>query len=199
MCDTGCNTLDEPGDITILLQQWNEGKEDALAPLFELVYPQLRAIASALFRNERPELILQPTSVVNELYLKLLRQNRLRLTDRAHFFNLSARLMRRVLVDQARMDGSKKRSGGVAVPLNDDLAWVNASSADILDLDRALEELQRLDDRKCRMLELRFFLGLTAEETGELVGASKATVDREMKFARGWLYDRLHQSGSNAL
>jgi RNA polymerase sigma factor (TIGR02999 family) len=173
------------------LHKWGEGDSSASEPLFELIYPHLRRIAGALFRGERPEGLLQPTSLVNELYLKLILQRRLRFEDRGHFFSLAARVMRRVLVDQARLEGRQKRHGGVRVPLHEDLAWVDASSPEMLDLDRILDDLEQIDARKCRMVELRFFLGFTADETAELLATSKATVDRDLKFARGWLYDRL--------
>ena len=184
--------MTQPGEITVLLRDWSEGKPAATEHLFELVYPQLRKIAGALFRGERPENMLQPTSVVNELFLKLIRQRSLRFEDREHFYSLSARLMRRVLVDHARSEGRLKRDGGVPVPLHEDLVWVDAKRAEMMDLDRVLEELEELDPRKCRMVELRFFLGFTADETADLLGTSKASVDRELRFVRGWLYDRLH-------
>lgn len=183
----------EAGEITVLLRDWRAGDPAAIEHLFELVYPQLRAIAGALFRGERPENLLQPTSVVNELFLKLIRQRSLRFEDREHFYSLSARLMRRVLVDHARSEGRQKRDGGIPVPLHADLAWIDARPAEMMDLDRVLEELEQLDERKCRMVELRFFLGFTAEETADLLNTSKATVDRELRFVRGWLYDRLHE------
>jgi RNA polymerase sigma factor (TIGR02999 family) len=186
--------LIQPGEITLRLREWSEGKPAAIDHLFELVYPQLRQIAGALFRGERPENVLQPTSVVNELFLKLIRQRSLRFEDREHFYSLSARLMRRVLVDHARSEGRQKRDGGIPVPLNEELAWIDAKQAEIMDLDRALETLETLDPRKCRMVELRFFLGFTADETADLLGTSKASVDRELRFVRGWLYDRLHSS-----
>uniref|UniRef100_E6PZ55 Putative RNA polymerase, sigma-24 subunit, ECF subfamily n=1 Tax=mine drainage metagenome TaxID=410659 RepID=E6PZ55_9ZZZZ len=182
----------QPGEITVLLREWGEGKPAAIDLLFERVYPQPRQIAGALFRGERPECLQQPTSVVNELFLKLIRQRSLRFEDREHFYSLSARLMRRVLVDQARSEGRQKRDGGVPVPLHEELAWIDAKRAEMLDLDRVLEELEELDRRKCKMVELRFFLGFTAEETAELLNTSKASVDRELRFVRGWLYDRLH-------
>jgi RNA polymerase sigma factor (TIGR02999 family) len=186
--------MPEAGEITVLLRDWRAGDPAAIEHLFELVYPQLRKIAGALFRGERPENLLQPTSVVNELFLKLIRQRSLRFEDREHFYSLSARLMRRVLVDQARSEGRQKRDGGIPVPLHADLAWIDARPAEMMDLDRVLEELEKLDARKCRMVELRFFLGFTAEETAELLNTSKATVDRELRFVRGWLYDRLHEA-----
>ena len=187
--------MPEAGEITILLHDWNAGDPAAVEQLFERVYPQLRKIAGALFRGERPENILQPTSVVNELFLKLVRQRSLRFEDREHFYSLSARLMRRVLIDQARSERRDKRDGGARVPLHPDLAWIDARPAEMIDLDRVLEELDQLDPRKCRMVELRFFLGFTAEETAELLNLSKPTVDRELRFVRCWLYDRLHSSG----
>jgi RNA polymerase sigma factor (TIGR02999 family) len=188
--------LAQAGDVTELLREWSEGKPDAIDRLFEVVYPQLRQIAGALFRGERPENVLQPTSVVNELFLKLIRQRSLRFEDREHFYSLSARLMRRVLLDHARSQQRQKRDGGISVPLDEKLAWIDAKQVELMDLDRVLDELEELDPKKCRMVELRFFLGFTAEETAELLSTSKATVDRELKFARGWLYERLHHPGT---
>jgi RNA polymerase sigma factor (TIGR02999 family) len=184
------------GQITELLRRWSDGQNESLEPLFNLVYPRLRQIANALFRGESPDSLLQPTSVVNELFIKLVRQHSLQFENREHFFSLAASLMRRILVDHARSERAAKRDGGIKVPLEDELAWVSTlPSADLLDIDRALLELQQLDPRKSRMVELRFFLGATSEETAELLQMSKATVDRELKFARGWLYQRL-QSGA---
>lgn len=184
--------MSNPGDVTLLLHEWSEGNQLATERLFDLVYPHLRHIAGALFRGERPESVLQPTSVVNELFLKLIRQRSLRFEDREHFYSLSARLMRRVLIDHARSDHRLKRDGGRSVPLTDDLLWASSNPEDAIDLDRILEELDRIDPRKCRMLELRFFLGFTAEETAELLHTSKASVDRDLRFVRGWLNDRLN-------
>ena len=184
--------MSQSGEVTELLREWQEGKPDAVDRLFEVVYPQLRRIAVALFRGERPENVLQPTSVVNELFLKLIRQRSLRFEDREHFYSLSARLMRRVLIDHARSEGRQKRDGGIPVPLDEKLAWIDARQVEMIDLDRVLSELDEIDPRKCRMVELRFFLGFSAEETAELLSLSKATVDRELKFVRGWLYERLH-------
>jgi RNA polymerase sigma factor (TIGR02999 family) len=186
------NGVPEAGEITMLLRDWKAGDPSAVDHLFELVYPQLRQIAGSLFRGERTEHLLQPTSVVNELFLKLIRQRSLRFEDREHFYSLSARLMRRVLVDHARSEGRQKRDGGIPVQLQADLAWDESRPAEMIDLDRVLEELEQLDPRKCKMLELRYFLGFTAEETAELLSTSKATVDRELRFVRGWLNDRLH-------
>jgi RNA polymerase sigma factor (TIGR02999 family) len=184
--------MGESGEITLLLQRWSAGNEAALESLFEIVYPDLRRMAHGLFRQESSEHLLQPTIVVNELYLKLLQQNRLALQDRRHFFSLAARFMRRILVDYARHEGRGKRDGGVRIPLDEELAWIDPRGTDMIDLDRALDELQQLDERKCHMLELRYFLGLTAEETAEFLSVSKATVDRDLQFTLGWLYQQLH-------
>jgi RNA polymerase sigma factor (TIGR02999 family) len=182
---------DQAGEVTVLLRDWSAGKPGALDELFDLVYPQLRRIAGALFRGERQESILQPTGVVNELFLKLIRQRSLRFEDREHFYSLSARLMRRVLLDQARHQRRKKRDGDLNIPLTEELAWIGSKPIDAIDLDRVLAELEEMDPRKCRMVELRFFLGFTADETAELLSLSKATVDRELRFVRGWLHERL--------
>jgi RNA polymerase sigma factor (TIGR02999 family) len=181
----------EGGDVTVLLRQWSAGEDSALEPLFQLIYPQLRSIAASLMRQERPGHELQPTGVVNEFYLKLVQQQRLQFEDRAHFLSLAARFMRRLLVDQARERRSLKRNGGQPVALSDDLSWVAAAGPEILDVDRQLTELQQIDDRKCRMIELRYFLGFTVPEIAELLSLSKATVDRDLKFARAWVRDRL--------
>lgn len=181
-CKLDRNEMSPTDDITELLRRWSEGEPDSLDPLFNLVYPRLRQIANALFRGESPGSILQPTSIVNELFLKLLRQHSLQFENREHFYSFAASLMRRILVDHARSEKRDKRQGGLKVPLHDELAWVaSMPSAELLDIDA----------RKSRMVELRFFLGTTAEETADLLQTSKATVDRELKFARGWLSARL--------
>ena len=135
------------GQITTLLREWRAGKPQAVDRLFEAVYPRLREIAGALFRGESLERVLQPTSVVNELFLKLVQSRELRFEDREHFYRLSARLMRRVLIDHARARRSCKREGGTQVPLEAHLAWIEADDVDVLDLDRALNELDALDPR----------------------------------------------------
>ncbi len=179
------------GDVTILLREWGEGREVDTSLLFDLVYPQLRTIAGALFRGERSHTVLQPTSIVNELFLKLVRQRKLEFQDRQHFYSFSARLMRRILIDYARSDHRQKRDGGAPVPLHDGMLSTDASPAELIDLVRVLDELEALDERKCRMVELRYLLGFTAEETADLMQLSKASVDRDLRFARGWLQDRL--------
>jgi RNA polymerase sigma factor (TIGR02999 family) len=186
----------EKGEITALLHDWSKGKRTGEEQLFQLVYPHLRSIAGALFRRERPNGLLQPTSVVNELFLRLVTQRQLEFQDRQHFYSFAARVMRRVLVDHARAEGSQKRDGGTMVVLDDNVAWVDVSAEEALDIDRALDELEALDARKCRMVEMRFMLGFTADETAQLMHVSKASVDRDLRFARGWLQDRLQPSTS---
>lgn len=188
------NQGSQDGEVTILLREWEAGKPEALDRLFGVVYPELRRIAGALFQGGAAESLLQPTSVVNELFLKLIRQRSLRFEDRTHFYSLCARLMRRVLIDQARSQKSDKRDIGLAVPFEEALAWIDARPVEVLDLDRALDELEALDPRKCRMVEFRFLLGFTSEETAELMNVSKPTVDRDLRFARAWLCQRLEPS-----
>jgi RNA polymerase sigma factor (TIGR02999 family) len=184
--------MGQPGDITVLLRKWSEGDEAALDPIFEVIYPQLRQIAGALMRRERPGHLSQPTGIVNDFYLKLVEQQRLRVEDRAHFLSLAALFMRRILMDQARKNGTRKRNGGQPVVFTEDLSWFSAAAGEeMLDVDVALNELREIDERKCRIVELRYFLGFTVDETAELLGLSKATVDRELKFARGWIQERL--------
>ncbi len=183
-----------PEEITRLLHEWRDGNEAAFAPLMSLTYPQLRKLAGSFVRNERGEQI-QATELVHELYLKLLQQRSGDWKDRGHFYTFAAKLMRMVLIDQVRRTRAAKRGGGSAyVPLSDDLAWIDVGSTDLLALDLALEELEKLDPQKVRLVEVRFFLGCTSEETAEVLGISKATVDREIKMIKGWLYRRIKGS-----
>jgi RNA polymerase sigma factor (TIGR02999 family) len=184
--------VEQPGEITALLREWGgKDKTANVDQLFTLVYPHLHAIAAALFRRERSGSILQPTGVVNELFLKLIRQRKLDFEDRQHFYSFSARLMRRILVDYARADGRKKRDGGTLVPFEENLSWIETNPGELIDLDEALAALEELDPRKCRMVELRMLMGFTAEETAEIMHLSKASVDRDLRFVRGWLALRL--------
>jgi RNA polymerase sigma factor (TIGR02999 family) len=183
-----------PGEITALLKRWNEGDSAALASAVSASYDDLRAIAHGYLRRENKGHTLEATGLVNELYLRLARQRGAKITDRRHFFTFSAMVMRRILADYARRTHALKRPGAEyqRVPLHPDIAWVDASGGDMLLLDEALGELEALDERKVRVVELRYFLGCTNEETAELLDIARATVDRDLQFSRTWLYRRLH-------
>jgi len=183
----------ETGEITLLLARWRDGEESVFEELMPLVYPHLRQVAAAYIRHERNPDLLQATALVHELYLKLLNQNKVNYQDRAHFYTFAAKVMRRILIDHARGNQAQMRGGGTApLPLSDDLPWVDVGSDDLLELNRALDELHAIEPEKVRLIELRCFLGCTAEETAALMQISKASVDREMRFVRSWLYRRLH-------
>ena len=157
-------------------------------------YDDLRSIAQGYLRRESKGHTLQATGLVNELYLRLARQRGAKITDRRHFFTFSAMVMRRILADYARRTHALKRPGAEyeRVPLHPDIAWVDAAGSEMLVLDEALGELEALDERKVRVVELRYFLGCTNEETAELLDVARATVDRDLQFSKTWLYRRLH-------
>ena len=183
----------ETGEITLLLAKWRDGEDAVFEQLMPLVYPHLRQVAAAYMRRERNPDLLQATALVHELYFKLLDQKRVAYEDRRHFYTFAAKVMRRILIDHARGNQAQIRGGGaVHVPLSDDLPWVDVGSEDLLELNRALDELNAIDPNKVQLVELRYFLGCTAEETAALVGSSKATVDRELRFIKSWLFRRLH-------
>jgi RNA polymerase sigma factor (TIGR02999 family) len=169
------------GEITLLLSKWRDGEPSAFDELMPLVYPHLREVAAAYVRRERNPDVLQATSLVHELYLRLLNQKKAAWEDRQHFYTFAAKVMRMILIDHARGNQTQMRGGGSEhVPLSDDLPWVDIGSAGLLDLNRALDELGAIDPYKVQLVELRYFLGCTAEETAELVQVSKATVDFEV-------------------
>jgi RNA polymerase sigma factor (TIGR02999 family) len=182
------------GEVTRLLERWREGDPDVLANLIPLVYEQLHRIARGYMRQEREDHTLQPTALVNEVYLRLLNQRKITWYDRGHFFTFAARMMRNILKDHARAHLAERRGGpgAIRLPLSDELAWVGTSSADILDLNRALDRLELLDKRKATLVELRFFLALTMEETADVLSISMATAERDLKFSRSWLYNELN-------
>ena len=187
------------GDITRLLVQWREGEAAAFDELMPLVYPHLREVAAAYMRRERNPDGMQATVLVHELYLRLLQRNRTEIADRRHFYTFSAKVMRLILIDHARETKAQSRGGGLQrVPLSDDLSWIEIGSADILELNIALDELEQMDARKARLVELRYFLGCTAEETADLLELSKATIDRELRFVRSWLFKRIHPDAVSA-
>ncbi|MBK9165902.1 MAG: sigma-70 family RNA polymerase sigma factor [Bryobacterales bacterium] len=188
------------GDITAILDQWGRGDRTALERLAPLVYPQLRTIAASCLNRESPGHTLQATGLVNELFLKFLARREARFESRAHFYALSAKLMRMALIDHARNGSAQKRGGGEAVfvPLHDEIPWINAADPEVVDLDRAIEELEQLDAEQARMVELRFILGCSVEETAGLLGVSKSSVDRKVRLARAWLFARLRGTDAPA-
>lgn len=180
------------GEVTELLRAWADGEDDAFDRLTPLVEAELRRLARGYMGRERRGHTLQPTALVNEAFLRLTDARRIRWQDRAHFFGISARLMRRVLVDHARSRGFKKRGGGVHhLTVQEGLLPSPALSLDVMALDRALEALAAVDARKSRMIELRFFAGLTVEETAEVLHVSSDTVKRDWRLAKLWLVREL--------
>jgi len=178
--------------ITLLLRKWGDGDPGALDELIPLLYPQLRLVAAAYTGREQRKDLMQPTALVHELYFKLIQQRKVAWEDRRHFYVFAARAMRMILIDHARSQRAQMRGSGIdRVPLTENLAWVEIGSAEMIDLDRALEALAELDPRKVKLVEIRYFLGCSAEETAELLGISKATVDRELRFIKAWLFERL--------
>ena len=180
------------GEITALLRRWKDGDEEACDKLIPYVYPHLHRVAVAYIRGESRNQTLQPTALLNELYLRLVQQRQPNLQDRSHFYAFAASLMRRVLTDHARASQASKRGSGVAhVSLSDEIPWVNVNGENVLDLNRALEELEKLDARKVRLVELRYFLGCTVPEAAEVANISVATAERDLALARAWLFLKL--------
>lgn len=183
-----------PGDVTRLLRAWRGGDQSALEKLTPLVYDDLRRLASRFIRRERPDHTLQPTALVHEAYLRLADKRRPQWQDRAHFYAVAAQLMRRILVDHARGYRAAKRGLGLPKLSLDEPSAVNQGAvADVLSLDESLTNLAAFDERKSRVIELRFFGGLTIEETAEVLGLSTATVINETRVARAWLFDDLYR------
>ncbi len=180
------------GEITTLLERWASGDAQAFEALTPYVYQDLRSLARGFLRGERSGHTLQATGLVNELYLILLKGTADPFHDRSHFFSFAARAMRRILVDYARARGSQKRGAGAVHPeLSPEMAWIDPGGPEMLDVDRWLDELEALNPRKVQAVELRIFLGCTAEEAAELLGVSKATLDRDLRFSLAWLAERL--------
>ena len=178
-----------PQSVTQLLIGWSNGDKEALDALLPLVYDELRRQASRYLRRERVGHTLQTTALIHEAYLKLVDQRSVHWQNRAHFFGIAAQLMRRILVDHARTRTRAKRGGSdVRVSLSDATLKSPGQNLDIVALDEALERLARLDEQQSRIVELRFFSGLTVEETAEVMGISTATVKRDWSMAKAWLH-----------
>jgi RNA polymerase sigma factor (TIGR02999 family) len=184
--------------VTGLLRAWSQGEQTALDRLIPLVYAELRRIAHRYLDRERRGHTLQTTELVNEAYLRLIDATQVRWQDRAHFFAISAQLMRRILVDFARSRGYLKRGGAAQRTSFDEALIVSpASSGDLVALDEALVALAATDDRKSRVVELRFFGGLSVEETAEVLKVSPETVHRDWKFAKAWLAREMGEAATS--
>jgi RNA polymerase sigma factor (TIGR02999 family) len=181
-------------DVTALLKAWSGGDATAADQLIALVYEELRRQAARYLSRERADHTLRPTALVNEAYLRLVRQRRVVWQDRGQFFAVAATVMRRLLVDYARQHGASKRGASfhtVSLEDGDEVSIASAPDIDIIELNDALLELSAVDPERARMIELRFFAGLTTDETAETLGVSSATVTRGWRLARAWLHRRL--------
>jgi len=180
--------MSSPQDITELLICWNNGDEAALEKLLPLVERELHRLAHIYMRREHTGHTLQTTAVINETFLRLVDQNRVKWQNRAHFFGIAAKIMRRFLINYARDRHRAKRGGhAVQISLSEVVLVSNEKSAELIALDEALERLALLDERKSRVVELRYFGGLTVEETAEVLGVSIITVNRDWQLAKAWL------------
>jgi RNA polymerase sigma-70 factor, ECF subfamily len=185
--------------VTGLLLAWKHGDEEALNLMIPLVHRELHQIARRCMDRERKGHSLQPTALVNEAYLRLVDVQQMNWQNRAHFLAMAARLMRRILVDHARSKGSDKRGGGAAtITFDDALVVSNDPGCDLVALDDALETLATVDERKSRMIELRFFGGLTVEETASVLQVSPDTVKRDWRLAKAWLLRELRRDEGKA-
>lgn len=187
-----------PAETTRLLLNLGNGDVAAAAQLLPMVYDELRAVAGRYFRRQGSDHTLQPTALVHEAFLRLVDQTQARWKDRAHFFAVAAKAMRQILVSHARARGAEKRGGGRAkIAFTDALTPANAAEFDPLALDEALTRLADLDERKARVVELRFFSGLTNEEVAEVLGVSLTTIESDWRMARAWLSRMLSAEGGD--
>lgn len=187
----------KPGnnEITQLLKDWSEGDQTAVDKLIPLVYTELHRLAHQHMRREQPGHMLQTSALINEAYLRLVQQPQIRWEDRAHFYGIAARLMRRILVDEARKRNSAKRGGGtIQVSLIEAADVSQEQAANVVALDNALKALETVDSRQSEIVELRFFGGLSIEETAEVLKVSPGTVMRDWTFARAWLRNEMNDS-----
>lgn len=189
-----------PQQITQLLIAWGNGDKAALEDLLPLVYDELHRLARQYMRHERPGNTLQTSALVNEAYVRLVDQKNVKWQDRAHFFAIAAQLMRRILVDHARKRSSQKRAGGAQrVTLDEALVVSDERAAEVVALDDALVSLADIDERKSRIVELRFFAGLSIEETAEVLAVSPGTVMRDWTLAKAWLRRAIARRNARSL
>lgn len=183
-------------DITELLAQWSGGNQTALDKLYPLVYEELRRIARSYMKREAMGHTLQTTALINEAYVRMVDQKDVRWRNRSHFFAISAQMMRRILVDHARRYLYKKRGGGVRkISLDEAMIVAEERSEEVLMLDEALDNLARIDPRRCQVVEMRYFAGLNNQEIASILRISENTVMRDWNLARAWLYQRLGGAG----
>ena len=184
-------------EVTQILQNWSGGDAQAPERLMPFVYEEMRRLARAFLAKERGNHTLQPTALVHEAYARLVDQTRVNWQNRAHFYGIASNMMRRVLIDHARAHATGKRGGGVMhLSIDDVQIPIEERAASLLDLDEALEKLKEMDERKCKIIEMRFFGGLSDEEIAEVLGVSTRTVLRDWKTARLWLYRELTRNHS---
>jgi RNA polymerase sigma-70 factor (ECF subfamily) len=189
-----------PGEVTLLLASHQKGDSVAAERLLPLVYKELRHLAAGYMRHEKPGHTLQPTALVHEAYIRLIRPQAQNWKDRAHFLGIAARVMRQILVEHARCRGAEKRGGGqFKLTLDEALVLAPEKSIDLLALDEALHALEELDRRQCQIVELRFFSGLSIDETAEALGISPSTVKQEWAVARVWLHRRIFRAKQHAM
>jgi RNA polymerase sigma factor (TIGR02999 family) len=179
--------MDAPDKTVELLRRWNTGDSGARDTLIEQFYDELRVLARRALMRERQDHTLQATALVNELYVRLFGQSEIEIKDRGHFFALAATVMRRILVDHARARLAERRGGGAAKTTLQDHSAATHPDTDIIAIDQALHRLEEVDARKARVVELKFFVGLTETEIGEVLGVGRATVERDWAFAKSWL------------
>jgi RNA polymerase sigma factor (TIGR02999 family) len=180
--------------VSALLAQWQAGDEEALRALVPVVYKELRRLAHRYLQKERPGHTLQSTALVHEAYLRLMKQGGQEFENRAHFFAICAQLMRQILVEHARGQRAAKRAGGRRLTLDDAMAVAKTRSVDLVALDDALSLLAKLDSQQSRIVELRFFGGLSIEETSQVLGVSPATIKREWSTAKAWLHHEMSRT-----
>ena len=182
-----------PRDVTLLLSQINNGDSKAPEELMSLVYDELRKLASGYLKNERQNHTLQATALVHEAYIRLVDWENVSWQNRSHFFAVSAQVMRNILVDHARKKKAEIHGGNLQkLALDEAISFSDQTEVDLVDLDDALKELAKLDTRQAKIVELRFFAGLTIEETAHALDVSTMTVSRDWNFAKAWLYRRLN-------
>jgi RNA polymerase sigma-70 factor (ECF subfamily) len=180
-------------DITALLHAWTGGNESAKEELWRIVFPELDRLARRYMRRERPDHTLQTGAIVNEAYLKLVHWEQAEWRNRAHFFGMCARIMRQILVDHARAHGYQKRGGGHDIrPLDEATTFLSTRGEQFIALDQAMQRLASISKRKSDVVELRFFGGLSIDETAEALGVSRLTVIRDWNFARAWLHAEMN-------